>query len=197
MLCTSCHFDLGAAASGLCPNCGAATGTPEATDAKTTEADPTPDTDADLVVAPRARRRLPWGTLIIGCASFALALQGLVWLTRQAPPHVMPDVVAPTAPPPLTEPDVVSPEPPPPVDLPPSPEPSPRVSPEPPLPVDVPPSAPVAPNPPVSDWMSEMRQALDQCRSIFCQERVRWKYCNHRWNSVPECVTGQEGFPDP
>jgi hypothetical protein len=42
------------------------------------------------------------------------------------------------------------------------------------------------------DWLTRMREELQQCNgAFFCQERARWKYCNNRWNSVPECAVGR------
>jgi hypothetical protein len=193
MLCTSCHFDLGASVSKFCPNCGAPCVAQE-----TQEAIPAQITDIPgVAAAPRARQKQPWLALIIGGASVSLALLGLVWVTLQDPPaRALPAVVVPNARLPPPAPVTRSPEPPPPEpSLPPEPLPvaPPVAPPDPPPqtkaapPPDTLPSTPAQP-----DWISEMRQALDQCQSMFCRERVRWKYCNQRWNSVPECAVGQE-----
>jgi hypothetical protein len=56
---------------------------------------------------------------------------------------------------------------------------------------------PVAPAPAKTDWQTAMRAELDVCRKewflerVVCIEQVRWRHCApNRWNTIPECVTG-------
>ncbi|MDR3352492.1 MAG: hypothetical protein LBO00_05720 [Zoogloeaceae bacterium] len=184
MQCTSCHADLGETTPLFCPQCGAKI----APDAPSVEETP----------APR-RARFPWLTLVIGSIAVFAALQGLAWAVRQEPPRrqiVLPD-----------EPEQMQ-------------APVPTVAPEPkaeakPIPPQVgtitfiedekeeeeevaaeeaiPTQQPASPlhSAVTAEWLSRMREELTQCNNgFFCLERVRWKYCNNRWNSVPECAIG-------
>jgi hypothetical protein len=146
----------------------------------------------DAAPQPKTRKPIPWVVLIVGSLCVGLAILGLLWVMQQKPPpRTIPRIAAPSmTPPPAPAPTIVStPAPPPEIILPPEADTTPSA----PLPVISPtPMAEAAPVTPVaSDWLADMRQALDQCRSIFCKERVRWKYCNHRWDSVPECASSQ------
>jgi hypothetical protein len=171
----------------------------------------TPDDipSGENVVLPAKKK---WGNQIIllgiGGVAVVLALSGLLWAVRQRPPHpvleiepttqVSPAPAQPAPPPPAetfpvpetnTAPVTVTTVPPESVryevkslPMPSSPEATPEVSPDAPTT-----KASAAPG----DWAGEMRQELAQCGGFFCREKVRWKYCNNRWNSIPECATGQ------
>ena len=47
------------------------------------------------------------------------------------------------------------------------------------------------------DWLKTLRQELARCEQlnffsrIPCREKARWRHCAERWNSVPECATGE------
>lgn len=61
---------------------------------------------------------------------------------------------------------------------------------EPSTPPDVEPSTPDT-----GDWLNHLRQDLARCGQLSffacipCREKARWRYCNERWNTVPECAT--------
>lgn len=44
-----------------------------------------------------------------------------------------------------------------------------------------------------SNWQAELRSELRRCAArsflakVMCDEKARWKYCEGRWNSIPEC----------
>lgn len=50
-------------------------------------------------------------------------------------------------------------------------------------------------------WLGALRQDLSQCSQLGffarlgCREKARWKYCNERWDSVPECAVGTRNTP--
>ena len=56
-------------------------------------------------------------------------------------------------------------------------------------------AAPDAADP--GDWLTTLRQELARCEQlnfftrIPCREKARWRHCAERWNSVPECATGE------
>jgi hypothetical protein len=51
------------------------------------------------------------------------------------------------------------------------------------------------------DWLVAMRAEISACKnknffqSAVCIDRVRWKYCTGRWNTVEECRNNQGGAP--
>ncbi|MDR3055372.1 MAG: hypothetical protein LBU53_08225 [Zoogloeaceae bacterium] len=149
---------------------------------------------------PRPRRKIPWMTLVVGTLCVGLALQGLLWAMQQKPQRHTPIIAAPSATPPPAPAPVIEPPPVPPPEEILSPEPD-RESIAPPVPVipaaaipEVTPVAPVAAE--STDWLHDMQQALIQCQSVFCRERVRWKYCNKRWDSVPACASSQDSVQE-
>ncbi|MDO9597969.1 MAG: zinc ribbon domain-containing protein [Azoarcus sp.] len=50
-------------------------------------------------------------------------------------------------------------------------------------------------------WLGALRQDLSLCSQlgffarISCREKARWKYCNDRWDTVPECAVGARANP--
>jgi len=149
--------------------------------------------------------------LVVGVGSLALvlALGALWWAMGQRPaaPPLPEPAAVPAAPPPPLPPAVEVPPPPPlettvaepPQPLPPVQEssrpqlPRPRPA-EVPAPEPVPLTPPSTPVRPVGEpaWLNDLRRDLAQCDGgFFCREKVRWKYCDGRWNSVPECAVGQ------
>jgi hypothetical protein len=152
-----------------------------------------------------------WGHQIIllgiGAVAVVLALSGLLWAVKQRPPHpvletetkaqvsstpaqpALPPVETSPVPDTNSAPVTVTKVPPESVryevkslSMPPSAETTPEES---------TPDMPATKTPPASsDWVGDMRRELAQCGGFFCREKVRWKYCSNRWNSVPECATG-------
>lgn len=55
-----------------------------------------------------------------------------------------------------------------------------------------PPAAAVPPPDPQTARFARMQEELRACGTfnVFCQERVRWKYCSGYWGKVPQCPGG-------
>ncbi|WP_303785934.1 hypothetical protein [Azovibrio restrictus] len=144
-----------------------------------------------------------------GALLLALVLGGAWWFLGKKVPEQVPAEPAGVAVSPATEPaSPVSPEPPAPVPVPVQ-EPEKKIVQEPakttpkPEAVKPRPRAEEKPKkeekPPVREtsvpdqngaptWLQKMRRDLENCQGgFFCREKVRWKYCDGRWNTVPEC----------
>ncbi|GHT90554.1 hypothetical protein AGMMS49545_04380 [Betaproteobacteria bacterium] len=139
-------------------------------------------------------------TLVIGSVCVGLALQGLLWAMQQKPQRHIPTIAAPGMTPPPAPAPTIEPTPVPPPEAILFPEPD-SANTAPPVPVmppaampEIPPVAPPAAE--STDWLHDMQQALIQCQSVFCRERVRWKYCDKRWDSVPACTSSQNSVQE-